>query len=129
MIPKCNRFHGHSSLNYVYKNGQAVRSRKLTIKVVNNPKRQKPRMAVIISKKVLKSAVKRNRVRRQVYAYISNLIPQLNDVYDIVFIITSGELYTENQIEIFNQINQLIDQLSIKKKQPSKLSKTCKISI
>lgn len=113
MISSINRFHGHSSLNFVYKNGQAVRSRWLTIKYIKNSKRQNSRIAVIISKKVLKGAVKRNRVRRQIYEYTKNLLPKLNNVYDIAVIVTSGELYTDTQVEIFDKLNQIIDQLNI----------------
>lgn len=115
MIPFNNRFHGHSSLNYVYKNGKAVRSHWLIIKVVKNPTRDTTRAAVIISKKVLKGAVKRNRVRRQIYEYISALLPNLNNNYDIAFIVLSGELFTATQQQIFTELNTLIDKLDIKK--------------
>ena len=115
MISSNNRFHGHSSLNFVYKNGQVARSRWLTIKAVVNPKRKNSRIAVIISKKILKGAVKRNRVRRQIYEYAANLLPNLKNVYDIAIIVTSGELFTETQPEIFSQLDQVIDQLSLKK--------------
>jgi len=115
MISNSNRFHGHSSLNYVYKNGQVARSRWLIIKAVVNPNRKQSRLAVIISKKVLKGAVKRNRVRRQIYTYASKLLPNLKNVYDIAIIVSSGELFTESQPEIFKQLDQVIDQLSLKK--------------
>lgn len=115
MIPNINRFHGHSSLNYVYRNGQVARSRWLIIKTVVNPKREHSRLAVIISKKVLKGAVKRNRVRRQIYTYASTLIPNLKGVYDIAIIVSSGELFTESQPEIFEQLDQVFNQLSLKK--------------
>ena len=37
------------------------------------------------------------------------------NVYDIAIIVTSGELYTEKQTEIFTQLDQVINQLSLKK--------------
>lgn len=115
MIPFNNRFHGHSSLNFVYRNGRSFHSRLFTIKVILNPKRNNSRAAVVVSKKVLKSAVRRNRVRRQIYEYIStNLFPNLNNNYDIAVIVLSGELFTAPQSEIFNQLNQLFDQSNIK---------------
>ena len=116
MIPFINRFHGHSSLNYVYKKGQAVRSHWFIIKTIKNPSRPSSRIAVVISKKVLKGAVKRNRVRRQIYTYISNALPKLNNSYDIAIRVLSGELYRANQKEIFAELDYLFGQSTIFKK-------------
>jgi ribonuclease P protein component len=115
MIPFINRFHGHSSLGYVYKKGQAARSRWFIVKVIKNPSKKNSRAAAVISKKVLKGAVKRNRVRRQVYEYLSKLLPKLDKTYDIAVIALSGELYRAPQNEIFTELDQLFDQLNISK--------------
>lgn len=115
MIPFRNRFHGHNSLRFVYKNGRAVRSRLMTIKVSQNPHRKNSRLAVVISKKVIKGAVKRNRIRRRVYEYLRLLLPKLNNNYDIAVIILSGEMLTISLDEMVDQINQLISQLDITK--------------
>lgn len=115
MIPFNNRFHGHSSLNYVYRNGRAIHSSWFIIKTIINPKRTESRAAVIVSKKILKGAVKRNRVRRQIYEYVSTTLPQLKGVYDIAIIVSSGELFTASHVEIYTQLDQLFDQINIKK--------------
>lgn len=113
MIPFRNRFHGHNSLRYVYKNGKAIRSRLLTVKTTTNKHRKESRVAVVISKKVLKSAVKRNRVRRRIYEYIRCQFPNLNDVYDIVVIISSGEILSISHTELSDQLFQLFKQSEI----------------
>lgn len=110
MIPFRNRFHGHNSLRFVYKNGKVVRSRLATIKTTPNPHRKNPRMAVVISKKVLKSAVKRNRIRRRVYDYIRNQTPRLSQNFDIVIIVTSSELLTMDSGDLLAQLEQLFVQ-------------------
>ena len=61
------RFHGHGSLRYLYSKGQSTRNRLLQVRYVANKKRTDSRATVVVSKKVIKSAVKRNRVRRRVY--------------------------------------------------------------
>ncbi len=114
MIPFNNRFHGHNSLRFVYNNGQAVRSHSVIIKFTTNPHRKRSRIAVVVSKKVLKSAVKRNRIRRRVYEYIRLKLPHISNVYDIVLIITSSELLTVTHKEITNQLDQLFNQSNIK---------------
>ncbi len=107
MIPFSNRFHGHSSLNYVYKNGQAVRNRSVTIKYVANKHRDKSRIAVVISKKTLKSAVRRNLIRRRIYEYVRLKIPDLKAVYDIAIIVTSSDFINLSHTEMSQQIDQL----------------------
>lgn len=123
MIPFNNRFHGHSSINYVYRNGRAFHSHSFTIKIISNPRRKESRAAVVISKKVLKGAVKRNRVRRQIYEYISAILPQLNDVYDIAIIVLSRELFSATHNDISEQLDQLFDQSGIRKS----IKKTAKL--
>jgi ribonuclease P protein component len=113
MIPFDNRFHGHSSLNYVYKNGQAVRDHSVTIKYVLNKHRDNPRVAVVISKKTLKSAVRRNRIRRRVYELVRLRLPELKAVYDIVFIVTSSDFINLSHLGMSQQIDQLFPGLEL----------------
>jgi len=115
MIPFRNRFHGHNSLRFVYKNGRIVRSRYATIKSSPNPNRHQPRMAVVVSKKVLKSAVRRNRIRRRIYDYIRNQTPRLNQNYDIVIIVSSSELLSMPSEELVAQLEQLFVQSELYK--------------
>jgi len=115
MIPFYQRFHGHNSLRYVYKNGKAVRSHLMTVKVTVNPHRKNSRVAVVVSKKILKSAVRRNRIRRRVYEYVRNEIINFNDTYDVVIIITSSELLNISFNDISDQINQLFNQVNVLK--------------
>lgn len=115
MIPFSHRFHGHNSLRYVYKNGRIVRSRYATLKSTNNPNRNTPRIAIVVSKKVLKSAVLRNRIRRRLYEYVRNQMPRFNQNYDIVMIVTSSELLMMPQADLTTQIEQLFVQSELYK--------------
>lgn len=115
MIPFNNRFHGHSSLGFVYKNGLSFRSRLFVLKLIENKKRKKSRAAVVVSKKVLKSAVRRNRIRRRVYEYIRQDINNYNKNYDIVIIISSAEVYSMPSNELIEQLNQVFNQASLEK--------------
>lgn len=84
MLSKTHRFHGHNSLNYVYRNGQTVRGPLTAIKYAKNNRRQTYRAAVVVSKKVHKSAVVRNRIRRRIYEQVRLLADQITEPYDIV---------------------------------------------
>ena len=117
MIPFKNRFHGHSSLGYVYKNGQAVRIHSVTIKFIANPHRKDSRVAVVVSKKTLKSAVRRNLIRRRLYEYVRLKLPALNKVYDIAIIVTASDFISLSHLEMAKEIDQLFDQTGIQKSQ------------
>lgn len=115
MIPFKNRFHGHSSLRFVYKNGLAARSRLMTIKSISNPHRPESRIAVVVSKKVIKSAVSRNRIRRRIYEYLRVQQPNMKVSQDIVVIVSSSEVLSIPQIELSECIDQLLNQSDLYK--------------
>ena len=107
MLSASHRFHGHGSLRYVYKNGQATRSHLLTVKYTPNPHREHSRFAVVVSKKVHKSAVGRNRIRRRVYEVIRDELPAIKSPHDIAIIVFSSELITLPAPELKDLIKQL----------------------
>ncbi len=69
MFAKRNRFHGTAALRWVYRGGQQVRGRHMAIRV-RSQQNQATRVAVVVSRKVSKSAVVRNRIRRRLYEVI-----------------------------------------------------------
>lgn len=113
------RFHGHGSLRYVYKKGRAVRTHTITLKYAKNSWRNHSRFSVVISKKVIKSAVGRNRVRRRVYEIIRSHIPDMNAQYDSAWIIFSANVRTMPHDELENHIyTMLVDAKMISPGQP-----------
>lgn len=106
MIAGKFRFHGHGSLRYVYMKGKAQRSHYLTVKTTPNARRKFSRFSVVVSKKVHKSAVGRNRIRRRIYEYVRLHIPKIEGVHDVVIICTSSEVR-------FIPHEQLLEQLDL----------------
>jgi ribonuclease P protein component len=115
MIPFSYRFHGHNSLRFVYKNGKAVRSHFATLKTIPNPHRKYPRIAVVVGKKVLKSAVGRNRIRRRIYEYVRQQISRFVGNFDIVIIVSSSEFATMSSTDLTAQIESLLTQSGLYK--------------
>ncbi|MFZ1360822.1 MAG: ribonuclease P protein component [Candidatus Saccharimonadales bacterium] len=111
MLSFKHRFHGHSSLRYVYKHGAAHRSRLVTLKYSRNPRRKHSRVAVVISKKVLKSAVGRNRVRRRVYEIIRHRLQHVVYPTDIVLLVFSSEVSTMPHQDLEAVIDQLLGEV------------------
>lgn len=115
MLSFANRFHGHGSLRYVYKNGQAIRSRLITIKYTNNPNRKHSRFAVVVSKKVHKGAVGRNRMRRRIYEIVRHELPNIPRAHDVAIMIFSSEVINLPAQELRETIHQLFDQAELYK--------------
>lgn len=100
MLAALHRFHGHGSLRYVYQYGTAQRCRLLTVKSVTNPRRRHSRFSVVVSKKVHKGAVGRNRIRRRLYALVHEELDRLTRVHDVAIIVTSSEVMTAEPAEL-----------------------------
>lgn len=115
MLQQCNRFHGHGSLKFVYKNGQAVRSSLATVKYITNPYRKHSRFAAVVSKKVLKSAVRRNRLRRRIYEIIRLELPHLKKDQDVVIIVFSPEVLVMPHKELKLIVKNLFSQAQLYK--------------
>lgn len=90
MIGRTHRFHGYGSLRGVYQRGKTARTPMLNLRyTVRDPK--KPyRVAVVVSRKVNKSAVVRNRIRRRIYEIVRNQGVQPGT--DLVFTVFNDQL-------------------------------------
>ena len=102
------RFHGHGSLKYVYTHGKTVRSHLLTLKYSLHPKRKNPRIAIVISKKIIKGAVGRNRVRRRLYEVMRHELPKIRENADIVLIVFSPEVSDMPSIELTETVRHML---------------------
>lgn len=121
MLSQSHRFHGHGSLRYVYKNGTAIRSHLITLKYIRNTHRKHSRVAVVVSKKVLKTAVGRNRIRRRVYEVVRSQLPSIEVPHDIVILVFSSELISLPDVELQTLMRQLFEQANLfKKREESK---------
>lgn len=92
MIDTTHRFQGHGSLRFVYQKGKTVRGAFGSLKYIVNKRRTTYRVAVVVSRKVHKSAVVRNRIRRRLYEIVRNEAHRITDPYDLVFIVYSDQL-------------------------------------
>ncbi|HKX24312.1 MAG TPA: ribonuclease P protein component [Candidatus Saccharimonadales bacterium] len=84
MIAGRFRFHGYGSLKFLYHKGETHRSRSVSLRVVNNPRREESRVAVVVTKKVQKAAPRRNRIRRRVYEIVRTNWEHIKPGHDIL---------------------------------------------
>ncbi len=110
MIARTHRFHGYTALRHVYSRGSTVRGSWLAVRYVLNPHRTSYRAAVVVSRKVHKSAVVRNRIRRRIYEVIRSCEPEMEGSCDIVLTVfsdTAAELpSSELQVMVRGQLER-----------------------
>ena len=92
MIDKTHRFQGLGSLRFVYQKGQIIRGQYCSLKYIANRRRNTYRVAVVVSRKVHKSAVVRNRIRRRMYEVFRTEASRIRGSYDLVFTAYSDQL-------------------------------------
>ncbi len=113
MIHSTHRFHGRSSLRFVYQQGRVVRGSQLSLRFVRNLRQQKYRAAVVVSRKVSKSAVVRNRIRRRVFEIVRRESGRLDAAYDLVFSAHSEQLAAASPAEVAGAVQELLQQARI----------------
>lgn len=113
MITSNHRFHGLSSLRFVLKRGETVRGQLFSIKFITNNRIQQFRVAVVVSKKVSKKAVTRNRIRRRLFEIIRSQSINIKKPLDIVIFVYSEDVATISFKKLENQVIKQLKQAGI----------------
>lgn len=113
MITRNHRFHGHNSLSYVYRNGQTVRGPLTSIKYIENKRRSEYRLSIVVSKKVSKLAVVRNRIRRRLYESFRLEQDNITQPYDMVVTVFSDTVTTITDEEVKRLVHAQLKQAGI----------------
>ena len=108
MLTHKHRFHGHGSLRYLYAKGQTARTRNLMIRFTTNDQRLHSRVAVIVSKKIFKAAVKRNRARRRIFEIVRHDFENIKGTYDFTITVFSAEVITLPHETLLAEVRQLL---------------------
>ena len=118
MISKQHRFHGYTSLSFVYRHGSTVRNQQLAIKYVRNDRQSSYRAAVVVGRKVQKSAVVRNLIRRRLYEIIRTHQLGILEPYDIVLTVFSEQVAELPAAKLSAQVVGLLTEAGILKSVP-----------
>lgn len=113
MVPYKNRFHGLASLRFVFSKGQTIKSQHFALKYAYNNRRKDFRVAVVVSKKVSKKAVVRNRIRRRLYEQVRIRSLQINKPYDIALTAYSDKIINITNKQLEKQITSLFKKAQI----------------
>lgn len=97
-------------MKYVYQKGKTVRKPKMSLVSCVNTKGY-TRVAVVVSKKVEKLAVNRNRIRRRVYEAIRLEFDDVPKKRDYIFVVYSKEIATLPFEELKKLVSGLVEEM------------------
>lgn len=112
MFGRNNRFHGQAGINKVYSSGKTVRGASLTLKYIHKQSDKPFRVAVVVSKKVHKSAVTRNRIRRRIFAQVRQFDQAIPSGTDLVFTAFNESIATMPAEKLASSISELLKKAS-----------------
>lgn len=112
MLRKKYRFHSRGGVRYVYQKGKTIRSPKVSLVFTVNT-RGFTRVAVVISKKVEKTAINRNRARRRIYEAIRLNFDKIPKGMDYVFVVFSKDIKKMKFSEIEKLIGELVEESKV----------------
>ena len=107
MLAKKYRFHSRGGVKYVYQKGKTIRKSKMSLVFCDNT-RGFTRVAVVVSKKVAKTAVSRNRIRRRVYEAIRQNFEFVPKKRDYIFVVYSAEALKMPYNELVKLLGELV---------------------
>lgn len=112
MLAKKNRFHGQKSLNFVYKEGQSVSKDQINLRYADN-RFKGVLTAVVISKKVHKSSVIRNRIRRRTYEIIRKNLDNIKNNTSLIISVYSDRFASIKSEELEQIIKDLLKKADV----------------
>lgn len=111
MISRHHRFHGRAGLRKVFQNGSGARGRTMALRYSYAPNRPTSRVAVIVAKKIFKSAVKRNRIRRRIFNIVRHELSTLQPGTDMVITVLTPDVLTMPHSELVSELTKLLSRL------------------
>ncbi len=108
MLSQKYRFHSRGGVRYTYQYGKVVRTPLFSVIFAKNT-RNHQRYAVVVSKKILKSAVGRNQIRRRVYEALRLEIADFPEPIDRVFVVYNKSVVTMSFTELRRAVRELLE--------------------
>jgi len=112
MLGRTHRFHGRKALNGVYKRGKTARTPMINLRHTARGPSKPYRVAVVVSRKVNRSAVVRNRIRRRIYAAVKESDADIRPGTDIIFTVFSDQLKDAPPEELKKTVAGLIKKIA-----------------
>ena len=106
MLRKSNRFHGPKAVGALVRRGKTQRSKNLSVR---KKSATKWRVAVVVKKKLYKSAVGRNSLRRRIFAITRECIESGEfEAQNVVFFVNSTNTHELSYEDLKSEVQSLL---------------------
>lgn len=120
MLPIQNRLRHRRDFSRVYQRGTRLNSLALSLRAYSRVKQTHPpeqsshpvRIGFSISQKISKRAVIRNRIKRRLRAAFRQLLPRVQDGWDLILVVRPDAVECD-YLEFLQQLEQLLAQANI----------------
>ena len=109
MISAKYRFHGYGALKFLFGHGKTYRFKSVSVRAAKNARREHSRIAVVISKKVLKAAPKRNQVRRRIFEILRTRWDKIQPGHDILISVYDPHVLEMTHEELVQELHNALD--------------------
>ena len=112
MLSAAYRFHGRRALGFLFREGKSARRKMVSLKYTHRPHRTASRCAVVVGRKVSKSAPVRNRIRRRIYELVRLNWDKVSPGMDMAFFVYDSSVAEMPPEELAAIIEGLLDDAS-----------------
>jgi ribonuclease P protein component len=113
MLKKDNRLSGNKQIKEVFEKGKMRQSPLfgvLHIKDKTPAVAGQVKFGIVVSKKISKKAVERNRIRRKIYKEVGDILPQIKEGLRVVFLIKKAMLQASDE-EIGKEVKKGLEKI------------------
>lgn len=96
-----------------------VRGQLITLRYVRNNRQESYRAAVVVSRKVSKSAVVRNRIRRRVYEIVRKNADLIAEPYDLLFSVYGDDVAKMPHATLQKMVLDLLERANVVRNMPT----------
>lgn len=110
MLPKANRLTKKAEFKEVLSRGKTIQGRLFTLKYLEKEPEFPTKVGIIVSKKIAKRAVYRNKARRRLKEVLRNYVKSLNPGLNMAFLVKREILeakYTDIRQEVETTLQKL----------------------
>ena len=93
--------------NNFYKKAQRKFSKNFIISLISSKTKQKTKFAVVVSKKLIKTAVLRHKNKRKIYKILSQLYPQFSNI-KYGFILLQNNIENIDEVDLEKELSSLL---------------------
>lgn len=98
MLPDLNRLTGKKNFDRVEKEGEVCQSQNFGVAYIKRGDKNPSRFGVIVSTKISKDAVDRNRIKRSLREAVRHILFELNPGYDVIFLTKPSIMRTPTDV-------------------------------